>query len=167
MEIVIAIVIGCFLLKFAYQYYLKKQAFQVAESYKDRTIGNRRAALKAGEKILKYFHSINKESVAVLFLNSNNYCIKTEMRFGNNYSVEFSPSEIINIAESCKAKKIVIMHNHPDERPIPSDHDVSHAADLYDFLGDKIELVDHLVWCQNGIKSVLNTHRFKQMIRAY
>ncbi|TKJ42576.1 hypothetical protein CEE37_02485 [candidate division LCP-89 bacterium B3_LCP] len=117
--------------------------------------------------MLSYFHKIDRESVIVLFLNQGNKCVHTEVRFGDNTSVNFPTDSIIDIAETKDSTKIFLAHNHPGDRATPSDYDVQHAAALYLSLPTDFQLVDDLVWCRGKVKSVMNTHRFKQMVRMY
>ena len=167
MKFIIVIILLIFILKLLNRLYLRRKATNAANNYRGKYIQNRRYALLAGQDILKYFHLIKRESAAILFLDSDNRCINTEVRFGSSRSVKFPTNEIIRNAKAFRSTKIVLMHNHPDDRPTPSDKDVMHAANLNDLLGDEIELVDDLVWCRNQVKSVLNTLRYKQMIKTY
>lgn len=156
-----------FIIKFFLKKYNAKSAIEYAQQYKGKLVPTRLEALKIAESILIYFHRIGQESLVVLFLNEDNYCVEVEVHFGNECSVELPPEDVLKTANSKGASKLVIMHNHPDERPTPSDQDVFYTANLRNILEDRIKIVDALVWCRGGMKSILNTHRFKQMVENY
>ncbi|MBW2046709.1 MAG: hypothetical protein JRI96_17850 [Deltaproteobacteria bacterium] len=166
---IISLIIGLigFIIKLFLKKYNAKIAIECAQQYKRKLVPTRLEALKIAENVLIHFHKIRQESLVVLFLDDSNYCVEVKISFGDECSVEFSPEEILKIANSMNVSKLVVMHNHPDEKPIPSDQDVLYIANLQNILGDRIKIVDALVWCRGGIKSILNTHRFKEMVENY
>jgi len=131
-------------------------------------IPNRLVALRICSEVLVYFHRVRRESILVAYLDSGNICMNVEVRFGGPTSVRFPTDEIIGIAERIGASKILVAHNHPDDRPTPSDADVQHAAALWSTAeASNVKVVDDIVWCHGGVKSVLNTQRFKSLLRTY
>ena len=145
----------------------ESKAEQIALSFKGRVISNRQQAISIAQEVLNHFHTLGKESAVAFLLDSNNMCRDVNVWFGTRSVVTVPQTEICDMAVNAGANKVIMVHNHTDERAIPSDADVSHAAQLHEMLPVGIELVDDLVWCRNGVKSVLNTHRYKQMIRGY
>jgi len=147
---------------------LKEQAIEKAKEFENTRINHRIDALNVADSVLKFFHSINRESAIILFLDESNVCMHVDIYFGDNMSVEIPNNELMENVLNYEAKKLIIMHNHPNERFVPSEKDILHAANLYSFLADEdVDLVDDIVWCLGGSKSVLNTTRFKQLIKKY
>jgi DNA repair protein RadC len=145
----------------------RKIASQAANGLLGIRVPNRLVSMEICERVLASFHHTGAESMFVLFLDNTSTCIHVEVRFGNSTSVAFSTTEIINIAIRVGAIKLVLAHNHPNECSTPSDTDIRHTAVLVSSLPSGIEIVDDLVWCQRSVKSILNTRRFKAMIKAY
>jgi DNA repair protein RadC len=166
---VLAILVGVLKVSFDKKAKLerKKKARSATQHQIGRQIKNRRAALQTARAVLPHFHQLGFESAAVLFLDDNNNCVHSEVRFGDETSVALPQAELFSACKRTGASKLVLMHNHPDNRAMPSDADVEYAADLYEGLPDDVSLVDDFVWCRNEIKSVLNTKRFKQLVRPY
>jgi len=158
----IGIVIKTFLKK-----YNAKRAIECAQQYKGKIISTQLEALKVAENILIFFHKINQESAIILFLDRDNYCKEIKVYFGDEYSVTLPREDILRTVNSINTSKLVIIHNHPDEKPAPSDQDIMFTIDLQNAFGNEVKIVDALVWCKGGIKSILNTHRFRQMIKNY
>ena len=141
----------------------------IIEKSPDLLIGNRRDALQYMWNILEPVHIILKrEALVVIYLTRSNKVINTDVRLGNQTSVSYPTNEIINNAIGKGAKKIVLGHNHPGNYTTPSDQDVYHCSCLFlNASSEGIELMDDLVVCGTSLKSIINTHRFKQMIRSY
>ena len=102
--------------------------------------------------MLKIIHEHNR----VLFLNSKNYLIETEMRArGTIDHTHTYPREIVTRALELRAKAIIMVHNHPSGIVTPSCEDlqvtlaVRDAARLMD-----IELHDHLIVSRNDYYSM-------------
>ena len=119
--------------------------------------------------ILRPVHEVLRcEALVVIYLNEMNKIINTDVRFGSSTSVSYPTNEIINNAKSKGARKIVLGHNHPGNSTTPSDQDVHHCSALFlNAASERIDLIDDLVVCGTSLKSIMNTHRFKQMIRSY
>ena len=146
----------------------KKSAIDAAKFIEGQMISSRYEAANAVSWVLKYFHNIHLESIVVFYLNETNTCVEAVVRFGNEQSVNFPTEEICSMAQTKGASKLVIAHNHPRNRSTPSDNDIYFAVDLLqNACMYNLEILDNLVWCNNGLKSIHNTLRFKQMIRDY
>ena len=146
----------------------KNAAVDATKFIEGQVISNRFEASKAVSWVLKYFHDIHLESIVVFYLNEMNTCVEAVVRFGDEQSVNFPTDEICIIAQTRGASKLVIAHNHPRNRSTPSDNDIYFAIDLLQNASmHSLEILDNLVWCNNGLKSIHNTLRFKQMIKSY
>ncbi|NQS89712.1 hypothetical protein HQ584_07995 [Patescibacteria group bacterium] len=132
-------------------------------------ISNRKDALDHMWDILMPIHlSLKCEALVVIYLDSMNKVIDTDVRFGDRSSVSYPTDEIISNVKDRNAKKIVLGHNHPNNYTKPSDQDVYHCSCLYvNALSENIDLMDDLVVCGIQLKSITNTRRFKQMVKAY
>lgn len=119
--------------------------------------------------ILQPVHTIlNREALVVVYLNEINKVIDTDVRMGNATSVSYPTDEILNNAVNKRATKIILGHNHPGNYTTPSDRDVYHCSSLHILLSSNgIQLMDDLVVCGVRLKSIMNTLRFKQMVKNY
>ena len=146
-----------------------RTAIPLVKALIGKTILNRSVSMDACDSVLRVFHEIGCESIFALFLDSESKCIHSEIRFGNETSVAFPPTEIVEIAVRNHAKKIILAHNHPPpfECSEPSDADCRHAAALATRLPCGIELVDDLVWCRVKTESLMTDLRYLDLIRSY
>ena len=119
-----------------------------------------RPLISNGEQVIEYckisMGYLGTEHNRVLFLNSKNYLIETEMRArGTIDHTHTYPREIVTRALELRAKAIIMVHNHPSGVVTPSCEDlqvtlaVRDAARLMD-----IELHDHLIVSRNDYYSM-------------
>lgn len=132
-------------------------------------IDNRKRAVDYVWRILAPVHAaLGREALVVVYLDIVNSIVHIDVRFGNATSVSFPPEEILHSAIKRHAAKVVLGHNHPGNYTTPSDNDVYHCVALYEMLSaNGIQLLEDLVVCGPQLKSTLNTHRFKQMLKGY
>ena len=108
-----------------------------------------------------------------VLLGPRNDVRDTLLDIGTFNRVFFSIDKIAETAREVGATKVVVAHNHPGVlSSAPSDLDVETAARLLVYLGERgVQVVDNLVACRGTtgpeLKSVMNTKRFKDQIRAY
>ena len=106
------------------------------------------------------------EGAICLYLGAEGRILDVQSWVGDAISVPMPPDQIAERAVDLRAEGVVLGHNHPNERPVPSDQDVWHAAGLEAILvRNGIRLAEDYVWCHNQYKSVLNTRRFKALVR--
>ena len=132
-------------------------------------VDNRKHAIDYIWNILKPVHTIlNREALVVVYLNEVNKIIDTDVCMGNATSVSYPTDEILDNAVNKRATKVILGHNHPRNYTTPSDQDVYHCSSLYSLLSSSgIQLMDDLVVCGVQLKSIMNTLRFKQIIKTY
>jgi DNA repair protein RadC len=89
------------------------------------------------------------EKFLVLFLNTQNEIIKSEIMFlGTINSAAVYPREIVKRALELNANSIILSHNHPSGKSEPSRQDIqitdkiSKACQLLD-----INVLDHIIVC--------------------
>jgi len=113
------------------------------------------------------------EAQVVILLSESNRVQDSILNIGTWNQVRFSIDNIAQKAREVNACKVITAHNHPSWfDSTPSDPDVESAARVYLYLkSNGIEVMDDLVVCGTGgkrqLKSVHNTHRFKQMLKNY
>jgi DNA repair protein RadC len=119
--------------------------------------------------MLHPIHSIlDREALVVVLLGETNRIIDMDVRMGDRTSVSCPSDEILDLAINRQATKVTVGHNHPGNRTTPSDQDVYHCSSLHVLLcSNGIQLIDDLVLCGAQLKSVMNTLRFKQMVKNY
>ncbi len=100
----------------------------------------------------------DREYLMIIYLNRKKKVITTTISNTNaRESVKIMPSEIINQCVSTKAASIILVHNHPSGRPVPSDSDIKNTHMLAEQLATlAIELEDHLIVGNNQVYSIKN-----------
>ncbi len=113
------------------------------------------------------------EAQVTILLSDVNEVLDSIITLGGQFHVQFSLTEILAAARRLGARKLIMAHSHPNEYwATPSDTDVESGVRVYLYASSEgLEVVDDLVVCKvrgsPELKSVHNTHRFKQMIRQY
>lgn len=131
-------------------------------------IHNRVEALKAMQELLTPFHQKLIECLVVISLDNRNIVKNIDVQEGTTYTVQYPISDVLDFVIANKSSKVILGHNHPISRATPSDADVVHGANLYLAAKEQnIEILDDLVICEEELKSIMNTLRFKQLIRKY
>ena len=99
----------------------------------------------------KTFNHFPNEELHLLLLDINNKLINTKViARGDANKVDFLPQEIPSQAVLVGAKRAIMIHNHPDKNPTPSDEDIQVTYQLYSSLAAcGIDLVEHLIVCQD------------------
>lgn len=97
-----------------------------------------------------------KESNIVLFLNTKNFLIDSEMRFeGTVDHAHTYPREIIAKALELGAKAIIMVHNHPGGDPTPSQQDLDITQNIKQIASlMNIRLHDHIIVSKNSCYSL-------------
>ena len=91
----------------------------------------------------------SRETFYVLCLNSKNYLLQAAMiDEGTSSEVNIYISHVVEVVLRYKAKKVVLMHNHPSGNPHPSKADMDLTNNLRAALeGIGISVIDHLIIC--------------------
>jgi hypothetical protein len=113
------------------------------------------------------------EAFLAVLLSAQNVVVASLLERGSAYRVEIPGDQIAELCKRHQARKLVIGRTHGAQtRSRPTDEDVVSAADLCRvFERQGVRIVDDLVMCFAAgaveFKSVHNTTRFKQMMKAY
>lgn len=109
------------------------------------------------------------EELRVLYLSVRSTLIKEEVvNTGNSRSVPIFVETICERALLNKAKKVLIVHNHPSGDPSPSYEDIMITKDLKNALSTlNISLVDHLVIGRSTYTSILNSAEYRVYAKSY
>ena len=104
---------------------------------------------------VKDIHKAKKEHFIVFYLDTRNQEIKREtISIGTINASLVHPREVFEVAISCSAVGIMLVHNHPSNNPDPSDNDISVTRRLVEagnLLG--IEVLDHIIVTKSGYYS--------------
>ena len=87
-----------------------------------------------------------KEHFVLLFLNTKNKLILSEVSIGTLNASLVHPREVFNQAVLSHASHVIVAHNHPSGDPTPSDQDVKTTRRLVEagkILG--ISVLDHMI----------------------
>ena len=129
------------------RYYLSKKA--------ERGVPLKSARLVA-EFLAPKFIGENHEVIYVLFLDNKLQVVTyKKLNEGTTHSVELRIDQIVKLAASIDAPRVVLAHNHPDGNPTPSPEDLKMTVLLKDALRliDK-DLEDHIVVGDHGFISI-------------
>lgn len=100
--------------------------------------------------------ALKKEHLRGIFLNSHYQVVHDEIiSIGTVDANIVHPREVFRPAISCSAAGIVLIHNHPSGILEPSAEDrrvTKQIKEAGELIG--IELVDHLIVCKEGFKSI-------------
>lgn len=110
------------------------------------------------------YNILNCEVLVIIYLNEMDKIITTDIRMGDRTAVLYSTEEIVRDAVSKGAIKVILGHSHSGNYDAPSNHDISDSVSLYLSLSyEKIQLMDDFLVCRSGVKSIMNTLKFRQM----
>lgn len=87
-----------------------------------------------------------KEHFVLLFLDTKNKLITSEVSTGTLNASLVHPREVFSQAVLCHASHVIVAHNHPSGDPTPSDEDIKTTNRLVEagkILG--ISVVDHMI----------------------
>lgn len=119
-----------------------------------------RPLIDNGDRVIEYckvsMGYLGTEYNRVLFLNSKNYLIESEMKArGTIDHTHTYPREIIARALELRAKAIIMVHNHPSGIATPSREDIEVTLAVREaarFM--EIELHDHIIVARNSFYSM-------------
>lgn len=107
--------------------------------------------VRSGKDIYEHYkYLLNKtsqENFYIIYLNNQNYIIKDELlSLGNDDSVNINIRFICQKVLESKAKKVILIHNHPEGNSTPSNNDLKMTVAIKDALNlIGIKLLDHIV----------------------
>jgi DNA repair protein RadC len=99
-----------------------------------------------------------QEQIGCLFLNSKHEVIGYRIiSTGKTHSSSFNHNMMITCALLCKARSIILAHNHPDENLTPSNQDIKFTRRVMELLElFEISLIDHIILSKEGYFSFAN-----------
>lgn len=99
----------------------------------------------------KTFNHMPNEELHLILLDMNSKLISTKIiARGDANSVGFKLCDIPQQAVLVGAKLAILIHNHPDSNPTPSDEDIQVTYQLYSSLSScGVTLIEHLIVCQD------------------
>ena len=102
---------------------------------------------KVGEYAVKLYIGVSVEKMyAMLFDNKMKLLDTVMLGEGAVNSVRVSTRTICEKALKKNASSIILVHNHPNGTPYPSDEDKRYSSFLRDFLANfEITLIDHII----------------------
>lgn len=113
------------------------------------------------KRILSYFKNAQVEKLVIVLLNKNLNEVKTFI-FSNHSenSVSVSASDIIEKITKQNADYVIIMHNHPNGKPYPSEMD-DYSILRFDMFcaANKMTLLDSLIIADDEIYSYQSENR--------
>ena len=97
--------------------------------------------------MIPYLKGQENESCWVVYLNNGGRVTgKERISSGNERSTDLDPAEVARRAVAAKARRLVLVHNHPTGDPTPSPADVRLTAAIKNALKlFRIEMTDHVI----------------------
>jgi DNA repair protein RadC len=120
------------------------------ERYLEQRV-ERRKSISSPKEVLQFVRAQlaakQRECLLALYLNDSNrvlhHSIITE---GTVNRIPLYPREILRQGLACNATGLILVHNHPEGQPVPSDHDLEMTRKLEEIAAQiDIRLLDHLV----------------------
>lgn len=103
----------------------------------------------------RYLENFTQEVLAIVMINKKKEIIKEKILYrGTNSDLSISPKEICLEIISSRCSQFVLIHNHPDGSPNPSEEDI-YATEVIKKTADslQIRLFDHLIIYPGGYYS--------------
>lgn len=110
-----------------------------------------KAILNCAQDIFNYlgqaiFHLPIEEFYIICLDNANKVIAQKMLSAGKSTTVAVDLDECVQYAIKTKAKKVVLLHNHPTSEPDPSFEDIETTKNLFlRFASTGIELYDHII----------------------
>ena len=107
----------------------------------------------------------NKENLVLILMNEKSELIFLDIiREGNINGIDIYLSEIVQIALKYKSSYVIISHNHPSGKPLPSKEDIETTKTLINALKlVNIKLLDHIIVSGHVYTSLANTNLGKDI----
>jgi DNA repair protein RadC len=140
---------------------------KLAQRCKGKVFAAQGEASTVIQNLLANFHAVKRESFIVLYLDGEHRCLDVAVSFGNKRAVHLPADTICERAVRFKAKEIVVARNHVEEKSSPSNKDIFHAAALHSALGQDVVLSGYFVWCQQRVRSVINSQQFRNILKGH
>ena len=98
---------------------------------------------------------VDKEQVYISMLDAkNNVIYSTKLADGSYTDVDVSPRDILDMILKHKAHNVLLCHNHPDDKPLPSSSDIRFTRDLILLLTiNGMKILDHVIIGKDGYYS--------------
>lgn len=95
---------------------------------------------------VKDMKSLETEILRVFYLNSGNEIVREEQFDGSVAKLNLNPQNIFKPAMESNATAVILAHNHPSGKAIPTEQDITTTRELIE-VGRKlgIEVMDHVV----------------------
>jgi len=98
------------------------------------------------------------EQVIIITTDEQGYLIKKEVvAIGKNNTVYLDAKVVFKTAISHSASNVIIVHNHPSGKPIPSEADIAYTKKM-ELIADELDvtLVDHIIMGNDEYVSLRN-----------
>ena len=135
------------------------QIFRELQSRYSREKLNKSNTLNNPADIFEYLKykigSEQKEHFVILYFNTKNILIHSEVSIGTLNASMVHPREVFHQAILNHASHVIIAHNHPSGDPTPSDEDITTTSRLVEagkILG--IAVVDHMIITSDNYTSL-------------
>ncbi|MCD7792605.1 MAG: DNA repair protein RadC [Oscillospiraceae bacterium] len=117
---------------------------------------------KLGDYLMPYYDYVNREMACMLTLTNSRRLIKFHiLAHGLVNRVDILPRHVVEIAFRDNAAGVVLSHNHISGTALPSAEDISTTRRLRTCLETVgVELVDHIIICQNDYISLKDSQIF-------
>ncbi len=112
----------------------------------------------------KFLDTPNERAYAMCFDNSRCLITVRKLSDGDVNSTLFDMRKLASAVLETKAAAVVLVHNHPNGIPLPSQEDIAQTKFAYDFLQSlKVQLLDHIILSEEGKCSMVSFPKFSHL----
>lgn len=106
------------------------------------------------------------ESLFVIAVNAKYEILDSKIiRSGKENEVEIDYMDIVTFIGNSKAKRVVVMHNHPSGDATPSGSDIKNTKELLKRLNIVgVDLIDHIIVANSGYYSFVENNKIDEFI---
>ena len=136
----------------------------ICERYADES--GKRETIAGIDGVLRYMKRVvvpNVEACYIISVSVTDEVISVEKLLeGSNNSLDIPMSLLVKTILNANAKRVIILHNHPSGKVVPSREDVANTyvlSSMLDTMG--VELIDHLVVYEYFVYSISGKRVYK------
>lgn len=122
---------------------------------------------RVGRFLLSQFYGLEKEKLALLFLDGFGRKMKFEfVAEGDAWEVNVPIRQILKSAVNSRSRTAVMAHNHPFSSALPSSADMAATEQVREILaGIGIELLDHIIISENDYVSLRQSKEYAYVFK--
>jgi len=136
--------------------------------YSDDVISERPTLTETAEIVSfmrpKFLDTTNERAYALCFDHNHFLIALKKLSDGDVNSTLFDMRKLASAVLETKASGVILVHNHPNGIPLPSNADVEQTKRAFELLESlKVRLLDHVIISQEGHCSMISVLKFSHL----